>query len=190
MNVKHDNPVINAILTRRTIRSYTSRELTDEELDILLQCAMWAPSGRNSQPCHVRVLTDKKALEELNVDFKNKVGWDTPAYTRWDVNPVYQGAPALFFLFADNKTDMNSGIMVENIAIAAEGLGLGSCIIASVGSLMEAEEGKKWKKLLDIPEDYYFLIAIAVGEKAEDPEPKERKPENFRVIKEVDYGKL
>lgn len=183
--MKVNNETVNAVLKRRTIRSYTERPLTQEELGILLECAMWAPSGRNSQPCHVRVLTDKKALDALNTDFKNKVGWDTPAYTRWDVNPVYQGAPALFFIFSENKDGMNSGIMVENIAIAAEGMGLGSCIIASIGGLMDAPEGRKWKKILDIPEDFEFDICIAVGEKAEEPEPKERKPENFRIIKEV-----
>ncbi|MBQ3537954.1 MAG: nitroreductase family protein, partial [Clostridia bacterium] len=109
-----DNPTVNAVLNRRTIRSYKDEELPREVLEKLLECAMWAPSGRNSQPCHVRVLTDKRALDALNTDFKNKVGWDTPAYTRWDVNPIYQGAPAMFFIYAENKTDMNGGIMVEN----------------------------------------------------------------------------
>lgn len=185
-----DNPAVEAILKRRTVRSYTDEALPREVLEKLLECAMWAPSGRNSQPCHVRVLTDKKALDALNTDFKNKVGWDTPAYTRWDVNPVYQGAPAMFFIYAENKTDMNGGIMVENIAVAAEGMGLGSVIIGSVGALLDAPEGNKWKKILDIPENYEFIIAIAVGIKAEDPEPKERKPENFRIIEDVDYEAL
>ncbi len=185
MSIQIDNPVVEAILKRRTIRSYKDEPLPREAIEKLLECAMWAPSGRNTQPCHVRVIADKQLLDELNTDFKNKVGWDTPAYTRWDVNPVYHGAPSMFFIFADNKTDMNGGIMVENIAIAARGMGLGSCIIASVGSLIESEEGKKWKRLMDIPEDFIFIIAVAVGEPAEEPEPKERKPENFRIV-EVD----
>lgn len=188
--MNEQNPVAQAILKRRTIREYKDTPLKKEVIEKLLECAMWAPSGRNSQPCHVRVLADKKALDALNTDFKNKVGWDTPAYTRWDTNPVYQGAPAMFFIYAETKDGMNSGIMVENIAIAAEGMGLGSCIIASVGGLLEAPEGKKWKKILDIPEYFNFCIAIAVGEKAEEPEPKERKPENFRIIEDIDYEAL
>lgn len=188
MNTQCD--VVNAIIKRRTIRSYTEKSVPKETLQTLLDCAMWAPSGRNSQPCHVRVLTDKTALEALNTDFKNKVGWDTPAYTRWDTNPVYQGAPALFFVFAETKDGINGGIAVENIAIAAEGMGLGSCIIGSIGALLDAPEGNKWKRILDIPEEYQFVICIAVGEKAEEPEPKERKPENFRIIEEIDYEAL
>ena len=190
MSIEVNNITTDVILRRRTIREYKETPLSREAIEKLLECAMWAPSGRNSQPCHVRVIADKKALEALNRDFKNKVGWDTPAYTKWDVNPVYQGAPSMFFIYAENKDGMNSGIMVENIAIAAEGMGLGSCIIASVGALLEAEEGEKWKKILDIPSHFQFCIAIAVGEKAEEPAPKERKPENFRIIEDFDYDTI
>jgi len=176
------NPVTQAILKRRTIREYKDTPLSRETLETLLECAMWAPSGRNSQPCHIRVLKDKKLLDALDTDFWNKVGRGTPAYTKCDVNPVYQGAPALFLIYTPTEDQMNSGIAVENIAIAAEGLGLGSCIIASVGSLLKAEEGEKWKKIIDIPEDFKFQIAVAVGEKAEAPAPKPRHPENFRIV--------
>ena len=78
---------------------------------------------------------------------------------------------------------MDAGIMVENIAIAAKGMGLGSVIIASIGGLLSAPEGLKWKQKLDIPEEYKFLIACAVGNGCEDPAPKPRKKEQFRVIK-------
>ncbi len=181
-----NNPVVNAILQRRTIREYKDTPLSRETLGTLLDCAMWAPSGRNSQPCHIRVIKDKRLLEALDTDFWAKVGRGTPAYTKSEVNPVYQSAPALFLIYAPTEDAMNSGIAVQNIAIAAEGLGLGSCIIASVGSLLKAEEGKKWKKIVDIPEDFIFQIAIAVGEKDENPEPKERHPENFRIVEDKD----
>lgn len=190
MSINIENPVTDAILKRRTIRSYTDEPLPRDAIEKLLECAMWAPSGRNSQACQVRVINDKKILDKLNIDFKNKVGWDTPAYTRWDINPVYQGAPSMFFIFAPTKDNMNGGIMVENIALAAEGMGLGSCIIASVGGLLDAPEGKKWKKLLKVPEDFEFVIAVSVGFKAEEPEPKERKPENFIIVEDIDYDAL
>ncbi len=176
------NPVVEAILKRRTIRAYKDIPLSDEVLQTLLDCAMWAPSGRNSQPCHVRVIRDMALLGELDNDFWAKVGRGTPAYTKCDVNPVYQGAPALFLIYTPTEDQMNSGLAAENIAIAAEGLGLGSCIIASVGSLLKAEEGEKWKEIIDIPRDFKFQIAVAVGEKDEEPAPKERKPENFRIV--------
>ena len=47
------NEVIDAVLTRQTIREYKPIMLTDAQLDTLTAAAMMAPSGRNCQPCHV-----------------------------------------------------------------------------------------------------------------------------------------
>lgn len=180
------NETINHILERRTIREYTSEQITDEELETLLTCAMWAPSGRNSQPCHLRVVQSKKFLDEMNVDFKNLVGWDTPAYTNWDKNPFYQNAPTVLFMYSKDDSSMDGGLMAENIALAAKSMGLGTCIIGSIGALLNHEEGKKWKEKLDIPGDFRFLIAIAVGHGDENPAPKPRKPEQYIVVKTDD----
>ena len=177
------NSVIENILSRQTIREYTNEQLPDELLDVILQCAIRAPSGRNTQPCHLRVLQNREKLEEMNKDFKDVVGWDTPAYTRWDVNPVYQTAPTLAIIFAENESYMDSGIMCENIVIAAESLGLGTCIIASIGALFNDEKALKWKKLFDIPENYKFQIAIAIGYPDEKPEQKPRFDDRVKVIR-------
>ena len=67
------NEVIKNILSRQTIREYTNEQIPDELLDVILQCAIRAPSGRNSQPCHLRVVQDKALLDEMNTDFKNIV---------------------------------------------------------------------------------------------------------------------
>lgn len=183
MKILIHNETIDNILTRRTVREYTDEQISEEQLETLLECAMWAPSGRNGQPCHVRVVQSKAILDEMNKDFKNLVGWDTPAYTNWDKNPFYQNAPTVFFIYAEGDSHMDGGIMVENIALAAKGLGLGSVIIGSIGGLLSEKEGIKWKQKFDIPEDYKFLIAIAVGHGCEEPVPKPRKKEQFKVIK-------
>ncbi len=179
--MKNKNEVVDKILSRRTVRSYDDTPLTPPEVMAILDCAMWAPSARNSQHCFVRAITKKEQLEELNKDFKDTVGWDTPAYTRWDVNPVYQTAPALFLIFADEYAPMDAGIMVENMAIAAEGLGLNSCIIGSLGMMFEKSEemAKKWRTALSIQTPAKFMVSIAVGHGNESPEPKPRQTGNF-----------
>ncbi len=180
------NETIDNILSRRTIREYTSEQISEEQLETLFQCAMWAPSGRNGQPCHVRAVQSKKMLDEMNTDFKNLVGWDTPAYTNWDKNPFYQNAPTVFFLYSEFDSHTDAGIMAENIALGAKGLGLGSVIIASIGTLLNDEKGNKWKAKLDIPENYKFLIAVAVGYGDENPAPKPRKTEQYKVVRDED----
>lgn len=176
------NSVTDAVTGRRTVRSYTQTPLTAEQTDTLLEGAISAPSGRNSQPCIVRVLQNSQRLDELNTDFKNTVGWDTPAYTRWDINPVYQTAPCMIFIFAMNDCGVDAGIMVENIAITAKGIGLDSCIIASVGALFQGKYADKWKDILKVDRNARFMISVAVGNGNEIPEQKPRNTNNFMII--------
>ncbi len=177
------NETVTNILERQTIRSYKKEQITEEELNTLIAAAIKAPSGRNSQPCQVRFVQSAAMLDEMNTDFKNKVGWDTPAYTRWDVNPVYHNAPTFAVLFAEGGSYMDGGLMTENICIAAKAIGLGTCIVASIGPLFEGETGIKWKEKLNIPADWTFLIGICIGYPDEKPEFKPRDESKFQVIR-------
>ena len=178
-----ENPVVEEILTRQTIRTFTPEQITEKELNTLIACAIKAPSGRNSQPCNVRFVQNAEMLKEMNIDFKNKIGWDTPAYTRWDTDPFYHDSPTFAVIFAENKSYMDAGLMTENICVAAKAIGLGTCIVASVAPLFERETGAKWKEKLNVPEQWEFLIGICIGYPAEKPEYKPRDESKFIVIK-------
>lgn len=182
MNIIHNETVDN-ILKRRTVREFKKEQIKQDELDTILTCGLWAPSARNLQPCHIRVVQSKEMLDEINKDFKDLVGWDTPAYTRWDKNPVYQNAPTVLFIYAEGDSATDCGLMTENIAISAESIGLATCIIGSIGALMNHENGRKWKERMSINPDWRFLIAVAVGYPDESPEPKERAEDRLEYVR-------
>lgn len=179
------NDVMKAILGRQTIRSYKPEQISDEQLDLLCRAAKQAPSGRNTQPCHVRFIQNKEMLDEMNRDFKEFVGYDTPAYTRWQTNPVYHNAPTLAVLFSEGNSAMDGGIMCENICIAAQSLGLGTCIIGSLGALFKEDSpaGIKWRRAWNIPYNYRYLIAVAVGYPDEKPDMKPRFDDRIEIIR-------
>ncbi len=178
------NDIIKNILSRQTIREYTEEQVSEEILNVILECAIRAPSGRNSQPCHLRVVQSRALLDEMNTDFKNIVGWDTPAYTGYDKRPVYHNAPTFIFIFAENKDGMSGGLMAENIALAAHALGLGSCMVGSLGSLFDNDEGAlKWKRILDIPENWNFILGVTLGYPNEKPPFKDREDGHVKFIK-------
>ncbi len=177
------NEAIKNIMTRQTIREYTSEAVSPELLQVVLDAAIRAPSGRNSQPCHLRVLSNREKLEEMNKDFKDIVGWDTPAYTGWNLRPVYHNAPTFIFIFAPTKDGMSGGLMAENIALAAHAVGLGTCMIGSLGALFDNTEGaKKWKAFLEIPQDWEFILGITIGYPNEKPPFKEREDGHIKFI--------
>lgn len=182
MNIIH-NETVDIILKRRTVREFKKEQIKQDELDTILTCGLWAPSARNLQPCHIRVVQSKEMLDEINKDFKDLVGWDTPAYTRWDKNPVYQNAPTVLFIYAEADSATDCGLMTENIAISAESIGLATCIIGSIGALMNHENGRRWKERMNINPDWRFLIAVAVGYPDESPEPKERAEDRLEYVR-------
>ncbi|MBQ7542295.1 MAG: nitroreductase family protein [Clostridia bacterium] len=177
------NTVTDAILSRQTIRAYKREQISEEMLETLMQAAKAAPSGRNMQPCYVRFVQDADMLHEMHIDFKNLVGWDTPAYTRSDTNPFYHNAPMFVFIYAANDSAMDAGIMTENICIAAEGMGLGTCIVGSAGALFNDESGKKWNEKLHVPRDFRYQIGVCVGYPDETPPRKPRFDDRIEVIR-------
>lgn len=177
------NAVTDAIFARQTIREFKREQITDEMLETLMEAAKRAPSGRNTQPCHVRFVQDAQMLHEMHIDFKNLVGWDTPAYTRSDTNPFYHNAPTFVFIYAEHDSAMDAGLMAENICIAAESMGLGTCIVASAGALFNAEAGKKWNEKLRVPRDFRYQIGVCVGYPNEKPPRKPRFDDRIEVIR-------
>ncbi len=180
---RSDNPVLDAVFTRQTIREYTTQPLSDAQLDALSNAALFAPSGRNGQPCHVRFVQNPELLRQMNQDFRDFIGWDTPAYTRCEKNPFYHNAPVFAFLFAQTDSAVNAGIMAENLCIAAKGMSLGSCIVASVGALFQSPQAERWKTALELPQDYQFQIGVCLGYPDEEPEPKPRFTDRVLIIR-------
>lgn len=176
------NETVDNILNRHSIRSYKPDMPSGDELDTIIAAAVKAPSGRNSQPITARFVRGFELLDEMNTDFKNKIGWDTPAYTRWDTNPFYHNAPVFAVLFAEGGSFTDAGLMAENICIAAKAIGLGTCIVASVGALFEGETGTKWKARLEVEDNMRFMIGVCIGYPDEKPEFKPRDESKFKII--------
>jgi nitroreductase len=180
------NETINSILERRSVRVYKDGQLSESQINTLREAALRAPSARNAQPCEVRIVTDRALMKEFNRDccehvFKpaGRAGVDDPDYS------LYFHAPTYIFIFGDSSnwfSKIDGGIMVENIALAAQSMGLGSVIIGCSNPIFSTEAGKKWLEKLEIPETHEIIICIAVGQKDEKPDSKPRDESKFKLI--------
>lgn len=161
--------VIEVIEKRSSTRGYTEEPLTNEELTALIQAGLQAPTAANKQEIHFTVLKgDHPILKEIE-DEKNRLrGISAPEHN------FYYEAPAVIVLSADKDykwSPLDAGIAVENIALAAEGLGLGNLIIGCIYDALRGERREYFSDALQFPENYEFEIAIAVGHKAVAKEP-------------------
>lgn len=163
------NETLQVIEKRSSTRVYTAEKITKEELDILIKAGLQAPTATNRQEIHITVVEKgNPILAEIEKE-KNRV-YAIP-------NPTanfYYDAPAVLFLSAEKEFPwgkLDTGIAVENIALAAEALGLGNVIIGIIKKALDNEKKKYFSKALGIPDGYDFEVAIAVGHKAEGKEP-------------------
>lgn len=157
------NEVLSAIESRRSIRAYTNENLTDAQIALLAKAAVESPSAVNRQPYHFTFVRDGKLLADFNADFNALAARDDPA---WDTSfNVYRGAPCCCFIFADPQnhfSPVDCGIAVENLALAAHSMGLGSVILGMPRRVFE-NGAENWEKALACPEGYKFVIAIGLG---------------------------
>ena len=171
--------VLSAIAKRSSTRGYTEQKLTKEELDKLVLSGLQAPTAANKQEIHITVVDgDNPILKEIE-DTKNQSLEQPPQ------NNFYYGAPIVLILSGDAGfywSKVDAGIAVENIAIAAEGMGLGSLIIGCIKDALSGEKKEYFANALKFPEGYEYEIAIALGYKAVSKEPHE-----FDVDKQVSY---
>lgn len=65
------------------------------------------------------------------------------------------------------------GIAVENIALVAQSMGLGSLIIGIIDDTMRGEKKDYFAKALQFPKNHEFAISVAVGHRATEKEPHE-----------------
>lgn len=171
---------LSVIEKRSSTRGYTAEKLTKEELEILVKAGLQAPTATNRREIHITVADGGNPLLAEIEEEKNRVN-GTP-------NPpanFYYSAPAVMFLSAEKEflwSKLDAGIAVENIALAAEALGLGNVIIGVIKKALSGEKSAYFAKALKIPDGYEFEIAIAVGHKSAGKEPHK-----YDLEKDVSY---
>ena len=162
--------ILKAIEERFSTRGYTAEKLTDEELNTLIRAGLQAPTAANKQEIHITVVQgDNPILAEIQEEMLKGTGKTPP-------NNFYYGAPVVLLLSGDTNfgwSTLDAGIAVENIALAAEGLGLGNLIIGCIKGAMRGERQAEFASRLKFPEGYAFEVAIAVGHKATSKAPHE-----------------
>ena len=164
------NATLELISSRRSHRAYEPTPLTQEQIDALLKAAVESPSAVNRQPWHFTVVRNQELLNELN-----RAVWErmaernpdkrSPRFADKDFHVFYH-APCVIFISGlpdFHYTPIDGGIAVENIALAAESLGLGSVILGMPREAFLTEKADAFRKALLFPEGWDFVIAIAVG---------------------------
>jgi nitroreductase len=174
------NQVVDCIMSRRSIRAYKPEQIKDEELKTILECAINAPSARNSQPWEVRVMQNKDAIENLNKEvIADMIEKRPEAKERFaDENAsVFFHAPTLLVVAYDTTQywgQSDCGMLVQNVLLAAESMNIGSCAVGCCREYINSPKAADFVKSLNLPENYVVYLTVTLGYKAENPDAKPR----------------
>jgi len=153
--------VIDLLLSRRSIRKYKKDQVSQDNVQRILEAGRYAPSASNGQPWHFVLLTDLKIKEQLS--HREWSGFvRESAFTI--VGCAYQGSE-----YSRKWSVIDTTIALENMVVAAWGLGIGSCW---VGDFDEAYV----RRLLGVPNDWKIIALISFGYPDEAPHASPRKP--------------
>lgn len=173
------NEVLKLLEQRRSIRAYQKEQITDEQLEAILQAGIWAPSAKNQQSPVIVVVQDPDTVEELSHLNAQVMGTQS--------DPFY-GAPTVLVVLADPKatSEVNAicdgSLVMGNLMNAAWSLGIGSCWINRAREVFQLPEGKALLTKWGLPEDLVGVGNCILGYPAGDvPAAKERR--EGRVVK-------
>lgn len=183
--VKQDdgqNPVIEAIMSRRSIRKYKDTPVEREKLQLIAECGVNAPNGMNAQRWEVRIVDNAESIAAISEEYKKA----NPQLLERDpgFKNMFRNAPAVICVAVPDRDDgVNAGLLGENIMLAAHSIGLGTvCLGGPVRFLKDSEAGRAFIARLGFSEDYSLLYMIGVGYPDEAPDAKPRDLSKIRFV--------
>ena len=172
------NETLKILKERRSIRKYQDKQISDEELDAILEAGTWAATAAGLQPAVMVVVQDKETLSMLsraNAEIQGNPNAD----------PFY-GAPTAVVVLADSSRAnwlQDGSLVMGNLMTAAASLGVGSCWINRAMEYFDTPAGKDVLKTWGLGENYRGVgICILGYADGPAPAPKPRKADYIRRV--------
>ena len=169
-----DNPTVKILLNRKSIRKYTEQEPSDETVEIIVKAGQQAPFAyqlgsvllsRNREenplkaPLFFIMCIDSHRHEEVMA----RRGWKL----------VQNDLSLLLFGIQD------ASYMAENMVIAGESLGLGSCFLGGI-----PYQAEKIIEKYNLPSRVFPLVGLVMGYPAENPPVRPRYPLDISLMED------
>ena len=190
------NPVIQSLFDRKSVRAYTDREISEQDIHTILSAAAQAPTPGNQQLYTILRITDPDLKLRLSISCDNQpfiekgklvlvfcadcLKW-YHAYKAGGCDPRKPDVGDLMLAVCD------ANIAAQNAVTAAESLGIGSCYIGDIMENIEIQQD-----ILGLPR-YVFPTAMLVFGYPTDQQKAREKPDRFDlkyIVQENAYHEL
>ena len=167
---------LEAISKSSSHREYKDEPLTENQLKVLLEAGLCAPSSENEQPWYLIGILNKEKVEQIDHDIQ-AIHQDTKAH--------FYHAPAAILVAVNQSAKtpvVDAATCTQNILLAAEDLNLASCWVDGILAINDSNKFESYKKEFNLPDGYKFQTSIALGQRVKTPERGPRKGE-YIIIK-------
>ncbi len=167
-----DNPVLEAIYSRRSVRHFTNTPVDQKLIWEIIRAGTWAPSGLNNQPWRFVIVRDADKRAQL------------AELTRY--GEILRQAPVAIAVFVDKeamyhevKDHQAMGACIQNMLLAIHALGLGGVWLGEI-----LKNADKVREVLDLPDHLELMAVVALGHPAHRKQTSSRKPLEEVILKE------
>ena len=174
--------VVKTIMERRSIRKYKPQPVEREKMQTIVECGVNAPNAMNRQPWEVRVVDNPDFINGVTELYKKeqpKVAEDP------NFKNMFRNAPTVVFIGRDvqsGSAEFDCGLLSENMMLAAQSMGIGSCCLGSPAAFMRSPAAAEYLKKLGFSEGYELLYCIAFGYPDETPAAKPRDLTKIKFV--------
>ena len=158
---------LDAIFTRKSVRDFSDKRISDEDLRTILRAGMSGPSAVNTRPWHFVVVRDEEIINKM-VQVNGRAagplwGADLGIMVCGDLDRAFKPAPGYWVV--------DSSIACQNMMLAARELGIGSVML---GTYPQEERVLGQAELFGVPDNIVPFAIIALGYPAEGETFEER----------------
>lgn len=160
------NPIIENLLTRRTVRAFTQQPLPRDEVDQIVKAALYAPSAKGLQTWKFTVVMNQEKIQRLAQVIGEELN-------RTNYNMYL---PKVLIIPSNEKDSPygkeDNACALENIFLAAHSFGIGSVWINQLQTICDVPSIRRVLKEFEIPDNHEVYGMAALGYPAPVPPKK------------------
>ncbi len=162
--------ILSEIVTRRSVRKFTDKNILDEQIRLILEAARMAPSGSNMQPWDFIVVKSREMKEKIvSLDHNQKWMLDAPVFIICIGNAGYRKEDEL------TRAIRDSAIATDHMLLQIEHMGLSTCWTGWY-------EQEEMRELLGLDDNCYVTGVLPIGYGSEKPAARPRRELIYKVI--------
>lgn len=183
------NETLKTIAKRYSCRNFTDKTISTADLQTIADAGIAAPSAMNRQGWHIVAVKNKQLIAEMEAEGMRvmKESPDQSAYERIKGRggKLFYNAGAVVFIAvkdAGRYTNVDLGIVAQNISLAATSLGINNCHCGMIAFCFSGNKTDEFKKKLQIPDGFECNYGVLLGYGKEQGTPHTPDKSKLNII--------